>query len=119
MAKKPTSAPDASKAVAPKRAVKKPVAPKKISEKVSEKPVAVRKKRSVKATVSKPSVTASLNPKSSSVEPVIAHEEISLRAYYIGERRQQLGWPGDSATDWLDALSQLKAEALEKPLKKR
>ena len=118
MAKKPTSAPDASKAVAPKMAVKKPAVPKKV-ETTSEKPVAVRKKRTVKATVSKPSVSASLNPKPASIEPVIAHEEISLRAYYIGERRQQLGWPGDSANDWLDAVAQLKAEALEKPLKKR
>jgi hypothetical protein len=50
---------------------------------------------------------------------VIPHDDISLRAYYIGERRQKMGWPGDSSTDWLDAVSQLKAEALEKPLKKR
>jgi hypothetical protein len=118
MAKKTTSSTDASKAITPKKAVKKPAVQKKV-EPTFEKPVAVRKKRTVKATLSKPSVSASLNPKPSSTEPVIAHEEISLRAYYIGERRQQLGWPGDSANDWLDAVAQLKAEALEKPLKKR
>jgi hypothetical protein len=30
-----------------------------------------------------------------------------------------MGWPGDSGTDWADAEKQLRAEALEKPLKKR
>ena len=49
----------------------------------------------------------------------ITIEDISLRAYFIGERRQKMGWAGDSATDWADAVSQLRAEALEKPLKKR
>lgn len=52
-------------------------------------------------------------------EPVIHHDDIALRAYFIGERRQKMGWPGDSATDWADAERQLRAEALEKPLKKR
>jgi hypothetical protein len=30
-----------------------------------------------------------------------------------------MGWPGDSGTDWADAVKQLRAEALEKPLRKR
>jgi len=52
-------------------------------------------------------------------DPILAHDQISLRAYFIAELRQKMGWPGDPATDWEDAISQLKAEALEKPLKKR
>ena len=41
-------------------------------------------------------------------------EEISLRAYYIAERRQKMGWPGDSQSDWLEAERQLLEEAREK-----
>jgi len=103
------------KAIAPKEVAKK------ISKtaKISETAVATRKTRTVKVTPSKPRVSVSLNPKPSVAEPVTPHDDISLRAYYIGERRQKMGWTGDSSTDWLDAVSQLKAEALEKPLKKR
>ncbi|MEI6343959.1 MAG: DUF2934 domain-containing protein [Verrucomicrobiota bacterium] len=61
----------------------------------------------------------SVEPKISHEEPVSRHDEISLRAYFIAERRQKMGWHGDSHTDWLDAVAQLKAEALEKPVKKR
>lgn len=43
-------------------------------------------------------------------EIVIPLEDISLRAYFIAERRQKMGWPGDSASDWLEAETQLKAE---------
>jgi len=52
-------------------------------------------------------------------EPVIPHEQIAMRAYFIAERRHQMGWHGDSHTDWADAEAQLKAESLKKPLKKR
>jgi hypothetical protein len=60
-----------------------------------------------------------LDPKHTAPEPEISPEAISLRAYFIAERRHQMGWDGDSHTDWLDAVTQLKAEALEKPLKMR
>jgi len=77
-----------------------------------------RKARSSKVTSpSKPRF--SVEPKISQEEPVIPHDQISLRAYFIAERRQKMGWHGDSHTDWLDAVAQLKAEALEKPIKKR
>jgi len=45
------------------------------------------------------------------IQIVISNESIATRAYYISERRQAMGWPGDSDTDWLEALSQLTAEA--------
>jgi hypothetical protein len=41
----------------------------------------------------------------------LSTEDISLRAYYIGERRHKMGWPGNSADDWLEAEAQLRAEA--------
>lgn len=45
------------------------------------------------------------------VEPVIAQDDIALRAYFIAERRQKLGWPGDATSDWVEAERQLIAEA--------
>lgn len=90
----------------------------------SEKTVAapgspVRKKRTPGKSSSKLPAGFSLEPKAPVAEPVIHHDDIALRAYFIAERRQQMGWAGDSATDWADAEAQLRAEALEKPLKKR
>lgn len=78
-----------------------------------------RKKRAPGKATSKLPASYNLEPKPLAVEPVISHDDISLRAYFIGERRQKMGWPGDSATDWADAEAQLRAEALEQPLRKR
>jgi len=90
----------------------------------SEKPKTVlkigpRKKRTPGKASTKLPGSFSLEPKSPVAEPVIHHDDIALRAYFIGERRQKMGWPGDSATDWADAEKQLRVEAIEKPLKKR
>jgi len=43
--------------------------------------------------------------------PVFSSEEIALRAYFIAERREKMGWPGDSTGDWVEAERQLLAEA--------
>ena len=37
-------------------------------------------------------------------------EDIAFRAYLIGEKRQQLGLPGDSLGDWVEAERQLLSE---------
>ncbi len=42
--------------------------------------------------------------------PPIRHEDIAFRAYLIGEKRQQLGQPGDSLGDWVEAERQLVSE---------
>ncbi len=42
--------------------------------------------------------------------PPIRHEDIAFRAYLIGEKRQQLGQPGDSLSDWVEAERQLVSE---------
>ena len=84
-----------------------------------EAPATTRKKRVAKAASSKIGTSLSLNPKPVVKEPVLAHDDIALRAYFIAERRHKMGWPGDSSTDWSDAVKQLRTEALEKPLKKR
>jgi len=97
--------------------VKKTVS-KKPSTKVKPKSTG-RKTRSAKSSSSILRKSLSFEPKKPVKEPVIAHNDIALRAYFIAERRRKMGWDGDSATDWSDAVSQLRAEALEKPLKKR
>jgi hypothetical protein len=37
-------------------------------------------------------------------------EEISIRAYFISERRRRFGLPGDASSDWLEAKKQLLSE---------
>ena len=88
------------------------------SEKVKPRAVA-RKKRTAGKSSTKLAPSFTLDPKPPAQEPVISHDEISLRAYFIAERRHKMGCAGDSATYWEDAVSQLSAEALEKPLRKR
>ena len=108
--------------------VKKPLATKKTAALTSvkavkavskETPGTTRKKRVAKAVPSKIGSRLTLDPKPPVRDLVIAHDEVALRAYFIAERRHKMGWPGDSSTDWSDAVKQLRAEALEKPLKKR
>jgi len=38
------------------------------------------------------------------------NEQISMRAYFISERRRRLALPGDANSDWLEAKRQLLAE---------
>jgi len=40
-------------------------------------------------------------------------EDIALRAYFIAERRQAMGWDGDETSDWVEAERQLSLEAEE------
>jgi hypothetical protein len=49
--------------------------------------------------------------KSTETSIVIQQEQIELRAYYISERRRNMGWPGDSNSDWIEAERQLRKEA--------
>jgi hypothetical protein len=38
------------------------------------------------------------------------NEQISMRAYFISERRRRFALPGDANSDWLEAKRQLLAE---------
>jgi hypothetical protein len=38
----------------------------------------------------------------------VSNGEIALQAYYIAERRRNLGLPGDPQSDWLEAERQLR-----------
>lgn len=95
--KKPAK-PAAKKATSPaKKAVAKPTA----ASVVKTKKVAVKAPATPKATPA-PVVEQT---------PVIPLEDIQLRAYFISERRETMGWPGNSSTDWIEAEAQLVAEA--------
>ena len=39
----------------------------------------------------------------------VTTEDISVRAYFIGEHRRHLGLPGDQESDWLEAERQLRS----------
>jgi hypothetical protein len=43
--------------------------------------------------------------------PAYTDADVSLRAYFIAEKRMAAGLPGDSDQDWLEAERQLMAEA--------
>ena len=70
------------------------------------------KKTSAKSN-SKKVTTASSNGSSraASKKTIPSQEQIALRAYFISERRQQLGWEGNHVSDWIEAEQQLIAEA--------
>lgn len=53
-------------------------------------------------------------PKKTGKKAAISNEDIALRAYFIAERREKMGWLGDSTGDWVEAERQLKAEAARK-----
>ena len=104
-----------TKAKSPKPAkAAKPEKEKKPKKAEPAQPVTAAVKAAPKA-VKKPVAAKPVKaPKPAPVEIVLTTEEISLRAYYIAERRQAMGWPGDSAHDWIEAERQLKAEAKRK-----
>lgn len=101
MAKKKTSE-ESSLSAAPKPkkapAKRKPVAKEAPAAKAPAKPVKVAAPKKPKTLAAKPPV-------------VISNEDIALRAYFIGERRQNLGWDGSPEGDWLEAKRQLEEEA--------
>ncbi len=83
---------------------------------VATSPEVVAQPAKAKAPAKRP---ASPRPKKSApVEISISVEDISLRAYFIAERRRHHGWPGDEHSDWVEAERQLREEAA-KPAKKK
>ena len=98
---------------APKdKIVKAPKAEKPAKEKKKEKdkakPIEIKIEKKLEK---KPAVKAK---KVVEPEASFTTEEIALRAYFIAERRDAMGWPGDSTSDWIEAERQLKAEARRK-----
>ena len=97
---KPTST---TKKAAPKRAAKKPAATApKAAIAVEPAPTPKTKRTPAKR------LTARRTSKSAGVN--LNSDDIALRAYFIAEKRQQLGSPGTPDGDWLEAERQLRSE---------
>ena len=79
-----------------KRSVKKAKTSALPAKEIPAAPIAV-----VPAVVKTPAVKAAKRPVSSL-------EQVQLRAYFIGERRKNLGTPGDETSDWVQAELELK-----------
>jgi hypothetical protein len=92
-AEAPPTAPNKKPAPKAKR-VRRPAVPK------PGKPAAAR--RTTKAT------SASAKSRSASTKPAYTNEDIALRAYFIAEKRRQLGLWGSPESDWLEAERQLR-----------
>jgi hypothetical protein len=75
--------------------------------------VAAGETAAVEAKAAKPKVKKSPAAplRKAAKAPAITGDDIALRAYFIAERRQKMGWHGDSTGDWVEAERQLKAEA--------
>ena len=78
------------------------------------KPTKAKKPAAAKTPAARTRVKASPVTKTASA-PQVTPADIALRAYFIAEKRQKLGIPGDSTSDWVAAERQLKAEAAAKP----
>jgi hypothetical protein len=73
-------------------------------------------KKSAQRKAGSPATTKSSVAKSKARKNIAAqpsNEQVALRAYFIGERRRNLGIPGDETSDWVEAereiLEELKA----------
>ncbi len=80
--------------------------------KTATKPKKARAPKAPKAAAPKV-VTSGLRaePVTKPAAASVTEADVALRAYYIAEKRQKLGIPGDSTSDWVEAERQLKAEA--------
>jgi Protein of unknown function (DUF2934) len=70
-------------------------------------------KKSVQRKAGSPSSTKNTVPKNKArknidVQP--SNEQVALRAYFIGERRRNLGIPGDETSDWVEAEREIREE---------
>jgi hypothetical protein len=98
----------------PKR-VRKPAAPKQAieSEGAPEPaPKAPRRKVAAAKAEAPIAIVQAAKHLEAPVQGSPSAEDISVRAYFIGEHRRALFLHGDSESDWLEAERQLKAEAL-------
>ena len=75
-------------------------------------PPAAEKKTAARATPPKAAAAPLRAAKPlPSKAPGFTADDIALRAYFIAEKRRQIGLPGDEAHDWLEAERQLRSES--------
>lgn len=102
--------------IMPAKKSKAEAAPKVVKAKKTAAPAAKKAPKTATKSAAKAKSAPASAAKSSVPEPapVITQDQIATRAYYIGERRQRMGWPGDPSSDWIEAEAQLVAEAKRK-----
>jgi len=69
------------------------------------------KSNSKKLTSSSNSISSKNVPKANLKKIAPSQDQIAVRAYFISEHRQQMGWAGDHLSDWIEAEQQLIEEA--------
>jgi len=69
-------------------------------------------KKSIPRKAGSPSAktAASKDKASRPIEARPSNEQVALRAYFIGERRRNLGIPGDETSDWVEAEREISEE---------
>ena len=70
-------------------------------------------KKSVQRKTGSPSTSkteASESKAREKMDAQLSNEKIALRAYFIGERRRKLGFPGDETSDWVEAKREISEE---------
>ena len=90
--------------------VRKPAAPKPPTEGALEPAKKAPRRKSAAAQAEAPAPT--VQKTDTGLHASFSTEDISVRAYFIGEHRRSLGLGGDSEGDWLEAERQLRSEAL-------
>lgn len=75
--------------------------------------MAAKPKKVKKAPVAKDAPAKSPAPRKKA-KPIVragfSNEDVALRAYFIAEKRQAGGHPGDTHSDWIEAERQLRSE---------
>ena len=70
------------------------------------------KKTATAASAKKPAAKKPAAPKKKAAK--YTEDDVALRAYFISEKRRNLGLPGDSHADWIEAERQLAQESRAK-----
>jgi len=73
-------------------------------------PFPPRKPASGKPVRLPPAKQKSLKAKHGKMDVQLSNEQVALRAYFIGERRRKLGFPGDETSDWVEAKREISEE---------
>jgi hypothetical protein len=89
-----------------KRTAKKTAAPKTIVVAPALKPTRAPKSAATRPVARKPAAKA----KRATPRASYTLDDVALRAYFIAEKRQAHGLPGEPESDWLEAERQLRTE---------
>ena len=97
---------------------KKSETPKPVATPAAATKTAAPKKPAAKKSTAKSPVAKVKKAVAPKAVHVITTDDIALRAYFIAEKRQKAGLPGDTHHDWLEAERQLLAEGKKRPSSK-